>query len=166
MTSPERVALITGGGSGIGAAAARRFARQHTAVAVVGRRPQPLAEVVSQLEAAGGQALAIPADLGDPAAPQRIVEAVVAAFGRMDVLVNCAAAIKHLPVDQASRELFDEHMAVNVRAPYFLTQAALPHLKRSNAPAIVNISSSSGSLAIPGQCMYGMSKAAIEYQTR
>ena len=166
MTHPERVALITGGGTGIGAATAGRFARQQTAVAVVGRRPQPLAEVVSRLEAAGGQAVAIPADIGEPAAPQRIIDAVIEAFGRLDVLVNCAAAIKHLPLDQATRELFDEHMAVNVRAPYFLTQAALPYIKRSNAPAIVNISSSSGSLAIPGQCMYGMSKAAIEYQTR
>jgi meso-butanediol dehydrogenase/(S,S)-butanediol dehydrogenase/diacetyl reductase len=166
MTNPDRVALITGGGTGIGAAAASRFASQHTAVAVVGRRRQPLDDVVKRLQAAGGQAVAIPADLGDPAAPGHIIGAVVEAFGRLDVLVNNAAAIKHLPVDQATPEIFDQHMAVNVRAPYFLTQAALPYLKLSNASAIVNISSSSGSLAIPGQCMYGMSKAAIEYQTR
>ncbi len=166
MSQPERVALITGGGSGIGAAAACRFAAQKTAVAVVGRRERPLKDIVARIEAAGGTALAVPADLAEPTAPWKIVAAVIDAWGRLDVLVNNAAAIKHLPVDQATLELFDEHMAVNVRAPYFLTQAALPYLITSGSAAIINISSSSGSLAIPGQCMYGMSKAAIEYQTR
>ncbi len=166
MSQPERVALVTGGGSGIGAAAACRFAEQNTAVAVIGRRPQPLQETVNKIAAAGGKALAVPADLADPASPKKIVAAVIAEWGRLDVLVNSAAAIQHLPVDRATLELFDEHMAVNVRAPYFLTQAALPYLRASNSAVIINISSSSGSLAIPGQCMYGSSKAALEYQTR
>jgi NAD(P)-dependent dehydrogenase (short-subunit alcohol dehydrogenase family) len=166
MAQPERVALVTGGGSGIGAAAARLFARQKTAVAVVGRRPEKLNETVRSIQADGGLALAVPADLGDPTAPERIVAAVVKEWGRIDVLVNCAAAIKHLPIDQAPQELFDEHMAVNVRAPYFLIKAALPYLRQSSSAAVINISSSSGSLAIPGQSMYGMSKAALEYQTR
>lgn len=166
MSQPERVAIITGGGSGIGAAAACRFAEGKTAVAVVGRRPQLLLDTVNKITSAGGQAMAIPLDLADPATPQKIVAAVIAEWGRLDVLVNNAAAIQHLPVDQATLELFDLHMAVNVRAPYFLTQAALPYLRQSKSPVIINISSSSGSLAIPGQCMYGTSKAALEYQTR
>jgi NAD(P)-dependent dehydrogenase (short-subunit alcohol dehydrogenase family) len=166
MAQPDRVALVTGGGTGIGAAAARLFARQKTAVAVVGRRPEKLEETVRFIQSAGGVALAVPADLGDPAAPEQIVAAVTQEWGRLDVLVNNAAAIKHLPIDQAPRELFDEHIAVNVRAPYFLIKAALPYLRRSTSPAVINISSSSGSLAIPGQSMYGMSKAALEYLTR
>lgn len=166
MTQPNRVALITGGGSGIGAAAARLFAAEGMAVALVGRRPGPLEETIQALRALGGEGLAIPADLADPAAPRRIIDAVGEAWDRLDVLVNSAAAIKHLPLEQATQALFDEHIAVNARAPYFLTQAALPYLRRSSAPAVVNISSSSGSLAIPAQSMYGMSKAALEYQTR
>ncbi len=166
MAQPDRVALVTGGGSGIGAAAARLFARQKTAVAVVGRRPEKLNETVRSIQSEGGVAMAVPDDLGDPDAPERIVAAVTQAWGRLDILVNCAAAIKHLPIDQAPRALFDEHIAVNVRAPYFLTKAALPFLRRSSSPAVINISSSSGSLAIPGQSLYGMSKAALEYQTR
>jgi NAD(P)-dependent dehydrogenase (short-subunit alcohol dehydrogenase family) len=166
MAYSNRVALVTGGGTGIGAAAARRFAAGGTAVAVVGRRPAPLYETVEAIRSAGGEALAIPADLAEPEAPGRIVAVVVEAWGRLDVLVNNAAAIKHLPIDQATLELFDEHMAVNVRAPYFLTQAALPYLRQSDSPAVINVSSSSGSLAIPAQCMYGTSKAALEYQTR
>ncbi len=166
MAQPERVALITGGGTGIGAAAALRFAAQKTAVALVGRRPEPLEETAGKIRSTGGEALAIPMDIGDPAAPERIIEAVIKKWGRLDVLVNNAAAIKHLPVQQATREIFDEHFFVNVRAPYFLVKAALPHLQKSKSAAVVNISSSSGSLYIPGQCMYGLSKAALEYQTR
>jgi NAD(P)-dependent dehydrogenase (short-subunit alcohol dehydrogenase family) len=166
MAEIKRVALITGGGTGIGAAAAKKFAGQETAVALVGRRSGPLEEMAQQIRSSGGEAMAIPADLGDPTAPLRIVEAVVSAWGRLDVLVNNAAAIKHLPIERATLEIFEQHMAVNVRAPYFLTQAALPCLRRSDSPAVINITSSSGSLAIPGQCMYGTSKAALEYQTR
>lgn len=166
MATIDRVAVITGGGTGIGAAAAKRFAAQEAAVAVVGRRPGPLEETVQAIRSSGGEAMAIPADLSNPAAPLRIVEAVVNAWGRLDVLVNNAAAIQHLPVQRATLDVFEQHMAVNVRAPYFLTQAALPCLSRSDSPVIINITSSSGSLAIPGQCMYGTSKAALEYQTR
>src|SRR3989304_3664624 len=166
MAQIDRVAVVTGGGTGIGAAASLRFALQGSAVAVVGRRPEPLDETVFKIRSAGGEAMAIPADLGDPAAPDRIIEAVVKAYSRLDVLVNNAAAIKHLPLEQAPLEVFDLHMAVNVRTPYFLTKAALPYLRQSDSAAVINISSSSGSLAIPGQSLYGMSKSALEYQTR
>lgn len=166
MEAIRRVAIVTGGGTGIGAAAARIFAAQGTAVAVVGRRPEPLNQVVQEICGQGGNALAVPADLADPATPARVVEAAVTAWGRVDVLVNNAAAIQHQPLDQATQELFDLHVAVNVRAPFFLIQAALPYLKQSGAAAVVNISSSSGSMAIPAQSMYGTSKAALEYLTR
>jgi NAD(P)-dependent dehydrogenase (short-subunit alcohol dehydrogenase family) len=166
MAQPDRVALITGGGTGIGAAAALRFASQKVAVVVVGRRPEPLNATVQTIRNAGGEAFAISADLADADAPQRIIAAAVEVWGRLDVLVNNAAAIDHRPIDQATVELFDLHIAVNVRAPYFLTQAALPYLRASDSAVVINISSSSGSLAIPAQCMYGMSKAALEYQTR
>jgi NAD(P)-dependent dehydrogenase (short-subunit alcohol dehydrogenase family) len=166
MVYANRVAIVTGGGTGIGAAAAKRFAAEGTAVAVVGRRSIPLEETVKEIRSSGGEAMAIPADLADPESPQRIIDSVVSAWGRIDVLVNSAAAIQHLPIEQATRELFDQHMAVNVRAPFLLAKAALPYLRRSDSAAIVNITSSSGSLAIPAQSMYGTSKAALEYQTR
>lgn len=166
MNTPVRVVLITGGGTGIGAAAAVQLAREGSAVAIVGRRKEPLNEIVAKIQSNGGTAVAIQGDLANFSELKGIIATVIQTFGRLDVLVNNAAAIKHLPVDQATIDVFNEHIAVNVAAPYFLTQYALPYLKKSDAPAIINISSSSGSLAIPGQCMYGMSKAAIEYQTR
>lgn len=166
MAQTNRVALITGGGTGIGAAAAKYFADLGTAVAVVGRRLKPLDETVQFIRSAGGEAIAISADLSDANAPAKIIEAVKQEWDRLDVLVNNAAAIKHLPIHHATRELFEEHIAVNVLAPYFLLQAALPYLQQSESAVVINISSSSGSLAIPGQSMYGTSKAALEYLTR
>jgi NAD(P)-dependent dehydrogenase (short-subunit alcohol dehydrogenase family) len=166
MTAPERVALVTGGGSGIGASIARRLADRGDAVALVGRRRGMLETVAGEIEARDGRALVLAEDLADPAAPSRIVDAVVGTLGRLDVLVNNAGFIKNLPLDQLTTEVFDLHIAVNIRAPFLLTRAALPHLAESGSGAIVNISSSSADLSIPGQSAYGLSKAALEYMTR
>lgn len=166
MPESQRVAIITGGGSGIGAAAAEIMAGRGIRIAVVGRRLELLNATVGRIAKAGGTAIAVQADLSDPAAPQAIIRRVAGEWGKIDILVNDAAYIKHVPIHEGTRELFDEHIAVNVRAPYLLIQAALPYLKKSSAAAIINISSSSGSLAIPGQALYGLSKAALEYLTR
>lgn len=166
MTSQKQYVLITGGSSGIGAAAARRFAKQGAAVAIVARRPGPIEEIAKELRSLGGEALGIPADLMDPESPGKVMEVIAREWGKLDVLVNDAAFVKHFPIEQASREIFETHWAVNVRAPYFLIQAALPFLKKSPSATVINISSSSGSLAIPGQSMYGSSKCALEYLTR
>ncbi len=166
MTRPHRVALVTGGGSGIGAAIAGRLAGRGDAVALIGRRRAMLETVAGEIEAKGGVAVVLAEDLADPTAPRRIVDVVVGTLGRLDVLVNNAGFIKNLPIDQLTNEVFDLHLAVNIRAPFLLTQAALPHLAMSGSGAIVNISSSSASLAIPGQSAYGLTKAALEYMTR
>ena len=160
-----KVTIVTGAGSGIGAAAARLLGARGHAVALVGRRPEPLAEVAAAITAAGGRALAIPADLADPAAPALIVERTVAAFGGISGLVNNAATIKTMPLADYPLAVIDEHWAVNIRAPFLLTQAALPWLLRSRG-AVVNISSSSGTIVRPGQSLYGMTKAALEYLTK
>jgi NAD(P)-dependent dehydrogenase (short-subunit alcohol dehydrogenase family) len=160
------VAIITGGGSGIGEATALRFAAQDTAVALVGRREQKLADVARRITELGGCALVIPEDLLDGQAPKRIVERTAAEWGRIDYIVNNAAFIDHKPIETATKALFEMHMTVNVRAPYFLVQEALAFLRRSGSASIVNIASSSGFLAIPGQSMYGTSKSAIAYLTK
>lgn len=166
MTEIRRVAIVTGGGTGIGAATARRLALGGTAVAIVGRREAVLVDTARGIQALDGTVLAVAADLADPAAPRRIVDRVTNEWGRLDVLVNSAASIQHGQLADVLRETLDDHFAVNIRAPYLLIQAALPWLRRSDSAAVVNISSSSGSLSIPGQCVYGMTKAALEYMTR
>jgi NAD(P)-dependent dehydrogenase (short-subunit alcohol dehydrogenase family) len=166
MATAKRVAIVTGGGTGIGAAAARRLAALSCAVAVVGRRMEKLQETVSAIEEAGGQAIAIVEDMGDAGAPDRIVDVVVRTWGRIDVVVNNAAYIKHNKFDLFTAADFDNHFAVNVRGPFLLTQKALPYLRKSDNASVVNISSTSAALTIPGQACYATSKAALEYLTR
>ncbi|WP_277223014.1 SDR family NAD(P)-dependent oxidoreductase [Mycolicibacterium hassiacum] len=159
----SRVALVTGGGTGIGAAAAKLLAAKGLDVAVVGRRAELLEAVRAEL---GGNAIAIVADVGEPDAPQRIVEEVLRAFGRLDVLVNNAAVIQNGPLESFTREVFEQHYAVNVAGPFFLVAAALPALRASPDAAVVNVSSSVASMVKPGSMLYGSTKAALEYLTR
>lgn len=135
-------------------------------MSLVARRGDLLAETGRAVERAGRRAHVVVADLAEPAACLDAVASTVAALGRLDVLVNNAAFIRNGPIEDHSVEVFDRHMAVNVRAPFVLTQAALPHLRSGELPAIVNVSSSVGSIVKPGSLLYGTSKAALEYFTR
>jgi NAD(P)-dependent dehydrogenase (short-subunit alcohol dehydrogenase family) len=160
------VAIVTGGGTGIGRAAAVALAGLGAAVVVAGRRPEPLEEAAHQVEVAGGTALAVTCDLSRPQAAGEVVSKTVADLGRIDAIVNNAGTCRSHPLEEWGQAEFDEHLFVNIRSPFFLVQAALPHLRRSPVKAVVNISSSSGSMVRPGQSVYGMSKAALEYLTK
>jgi NAD(P)-dependent dehydrogenase (short-subunit alcohol dehydrogenase family) len=157
---------VTGGGTGIGAAAARMLARHGVAVALVGRRSGPLEEVRASIETEGGEAIALAFDMGNPETPSLIVEATEGAFGQLDIVVNNAAVIRNGPFESFDRSLFDQHYAVNVAGPFFLVQAALPALRRSDDAAVVNVSSSVGSIVKAGTMLYASTKAALEYLTR
>ena len=154
--------IVTGAGTGIGAATARRLGRLGWSVVLVGRRRALVEAVAAEI---GGNGLALADDLADPAAPKRIVAAAIERFGGIDALVNNAATIKVMPVEAYPLDVLDLHWAVNIRAPFLMIQAALPSL-RDRRGAIVNISSSSGTILRPGQSVYGMSKAALDYLTR
>jgi NAD(P)-dependent dehydrogenase (short-subunit alcohol dehydrogenase family) len=160
------VALVTGAGTGIGAASARLLAARGLHVALVGRRREPLEETARAVEAAGAEALVLSGDLGDPDLARRLVTETIAALGRLDVLVNNAATIAVGPLGGYSLEQIDRHLAVNARAPFLLTQEAAAALAESPDGAIVNVSSSVGSIVKPGNALYGMTKAALEYLTR
>ena len=158
-------AIITGAGTGIGAASAKRLAAAGWNVALVGRRADLLKQVATEIERAGGRAVCLSFDLGDADAAKAIVKQTAGTFGGIDALVNNAAVIKVLPLADFTIDILDQHWAVNIRAPFLLIQAALPFLQKSNG-AVVNISSSSGTLLRPGQSVYGMTKSALEYITR
>ena len=102
----------------------------------------------------------------DPLSPAQVVARVLDRFGRLDVVVNNAAVIRTGSLDDITPELVDHHYAVNVRGPLLLVKAALPALRESPDAAIVNISSSVGSIVKPGNMLYGSTKAALEYLTR
>jgi NAD(P)-dependent dehydrogenase (short-subunit alcohol dehydrogenase family) len=159
----ERVAIVTGGGSGIGAATARLLAERGFTVAVVGRRRDKLDAVVSDL---GGRGLAVQADLADADAPGRVVAEVLEQTGRLDVVVNNAAEFTLEPFGELTLAAIDAHLAVNVRAALLLVQAALPALRRSPAAAVVNVSSAAAVMYRPGQAVYALTKAALEHLTK
>lgn len=159
----SRVAIVTGAGTGIGAAAARRLSAHGLELVLVGRRPDRLQAVADEV---GAGAFAIPIDIGDPDAPGSVVTQTLERFGRIDVIVNNAAVIETGPLDSFSRESFERHYAVNVAGPFFLVAAALASLRSSDDAAVVNISSSVGSIVKPGNMLYGSTKAALEYLTR
>jgi NAD(P)-dependent dehydrogenase (short-subunit alcohol dehydrogenase family) len=161
----DRVAIVTGAGTGIGAATALLLAERGLEVALVGRRPERLATVAAEIKAAGGSALTVPADLAQARAPWTVVDAVLEARGRLDVIVNNAASFRLESVEKFTVEEFDEHVAVNVRAPYFLVQAALAALRLSPAPVVVNVSSVAAAMYRRGQSVYGLTKAALEHLT-
>jgi nogalaviketone/aklaviketone reductase len=164
--SGQRVAVVTGAGTGIGAATARLLAEKGLAVALVGRRRELLEETAASIAAAGGRAHVVADDLADPEAPARIVDGTLEALGGLDVLVNNAATIKTGPLEAYSLEDFDRHVAVNIRGIFFLVQRALPALRASSDAAVVNISSVVGSIVKPGNLLYGMTKAAVEYMSK
>ena len=110
--------------------------------------------------------LVLPADVAEPDSPHRIAQACLQRYGRIDGLVNNAAMVRHLPFGDWDMAGFDAHIAANIRAPFFLTQAVLPALRESPVRAVVNISSSSGTLHRVGQSVYAMTKAALDYLTK
>ncbi len=160
------VVIVTGAGSGIGAATARLLADCGMRIVLVSRRESRLVEVARLIAEAGGEAMVLPADLSQPDAPRAVVEQTRARFGRIDALVNCAAGLVAKPFEQFTLAEFDEQFATNVRSIFFLIQAAIPALRRAPAPSIVNISSSVGSWVRVENALYSITKAAIEHLTR
>jgi NAD(P)-dependent dehydrogenase (short-subunit alcohol dehydrogenase family) len=158
----DRVAIVTGAGSGIGAASARLLASHGLTVALVGRRPDALADVAGGI---GERAFPVAADLSQARAPWEIVERVLERSGRLDVIVNSAASFQLHPFERVSPEEFDDHVAVNVRAPYFLVQAAVGALRESPAAVVVNVSSVAAAMYRARQTLYGLTKAALEHLT-
>jgi NAD(P)-dependent dehydrogenase (short-subunit alcohol dehydrogenase family) len=160
-----RVAIVTGASSGIGEATARLLAERGLDVALVARRRDRIEAVARDIKTAGGRAFVVPADLAEPRSPWDVVEAVLRERGRLDVVVNNAAALRLKPVAEFTLDDFDLHVAVNVRAPYFLVQAALPSLRAAEAPVVVNVSSAAAAMYRRGQTVYGLTKAAVEHMT-
>jgi NAD(P)-dependent dehydrogenase (short-subunit alcohol dehydrogenase family) len=161
----ERVALITGASSGIGRATALKFASEGIRVALVARSADKLREIEAEINVKGGRVKAIPADVTRQADVERVVQATVEAFGGIDVLVNAAGIIATGTVENTNLEDWDYMMNVNVRAPFYLMQCAMPYLVERKGN-VVNVSSVTGLRAFPGILSYCASKAAVDQLTR
>jgi len=163
----RRVALVTGAARRIGAVIARRLHAAGYDVALHARKSRvELDALVAELERArASSTLALEADLGDVAALPDLANAAVERFGRLDALVNNAAAFYPTPVGSATTAQWDELFGTNARAPFFLAQAAAPHLAASNG-AIVNIVDIYAEQPLANHAIYSMSKAALAAMTK
>jgi NAD(P)-dependent dehydrogenase (short-subunit alcohol dehydrogenase family) len=156
-----RVAIVTGGGRGIGRTLSEGLAAVGASVVVAGRTAAACEETVAAIEAAGGAALAVATDVGVADDRARLVDAAVERFGRLDVLVNNAAILKpHVTLKVTEAEL-RELMAVNVEGPVFLSQLAFPHLSATGHGSIVNLSALGAFQPMAGIGAYCAVKAAM-----
>ncbi len=159
-----KVALVTGASSGIGRATASKFAAEGARVAMVARRADKLNEVAKEIEGKGGEVKVIPADVTKEAEIERVVHETVAAFGGIDVIVNAAGIIANGTIENTTLEAWDYMFDVNVRAPFYLIQRAMPYLIERQGN-VVNVSSVTGIRAFPGVLAYCSSKAALDQLT-
>ncbi|MET9925156.1 MULTISPECIES: SDR family oxidoreductase [unclassified Streptomyces] len=161
-----RVALVTGGSSGIGRAIAGALARAGAEVAVVARREAELKATVDALEADGCRAAWVSADLGTADGVRAAAEGVVAAFGEPDILVNCAGINLRPPLGELGEDVWDTTMAVNLKAPFLLGQRFGPGMAERGYGRIIHVSSQQAHRAFVNSGAYGVSKGGLESLAR
>jgi len=162
----SKVALVTGAAAGIGAACAQRLAAEGIAVGVLDLDEGRCADTVAAVEADGGKALALGADVSDRAQVQAAVAKLRGAFGPVTIVVNNAGVTDFTPFEEATEDLFNFVYKVNVLGPIIVTQETLADMKEAHWGRVVNISSSSAQTGSKGMAVYSSSKGAVISLTR
>ncbi len=167
MLLRDKVAIVSGGGRGIGRAIALRLAAEGAAVAVTARSVAQLADVAEEIERQGGKAAAIAADVTKQGECERILKGTHEELGGVDILVNNAGIYGPvLPVEEISTEEWDEVMAVNLRGPFLLARMVLPEMYERGSGAILNVLSVAAKIPFPWNGPYATSKAGLAGLTR
>jgi 7-alpha-hydroxysteroid dehydrogenase len=163
---PDRVAIVTGAGRGIGAATARTLAEAGADVVLAARTKEQLDAVAADVRAHGRRALVVPCDVNDNEAVEDVVRQAVADLGRVDIVVNNAGGTMPRPFLDTSAGFLERSFHFNVTTAFVLTKAAVPHMLEAGGGAVVNISSAIGRLRDRGFVAYGTAKAALSHMTR
>lgn len=166
MTGQRRVALVTGGGVGMGAATAQRLARDGMSVAVLDINAETADSVVRVINAAGGHAVSVMADVSSRDQVERAVEQIRTVLGPVTVLVNNAGIEDFAPFPDIEDETWDRLMQVNLKGAYIVTQVVLPDMLESGWGRIINISSFGAQVGAPTMVHYAASKGGIIAMTR
>lgn len=166
MSLEGKVAIVTGGTSGMGRAGARVLAQHGADVAVAGRRETEGAETVRDLEALGSRAIFVQTDVSRPEECRRLAERVVGAFGGIDILVNSAGNWTLEPIEQVTEESWERQFNCNLKGAFFCAQAVVPHMVQRGGGKIVNISSAAAFIGFPGAAVYCASKGGLVTLTK
>jgi NAD(P)-dependent dehydrogenase (short-subunit alcohol dehydrogenase family) len=161
-----RVVIVTGGTRGIGRALAEGYVSAGAKVVVASRRAEACKEAEAHLRGVGGEALGVPAHMGDLDDVAELVRRTVEEFGGVDVVVNNAATALAQPIGQYTPDAWQKSLDVNLRGPVFLVQEAIPHLERSPHAAVLNVLSGAAFMFSSVVSLYATGKAALLAQTR
>jgi NAD(P)-dependent dehydrogenase (short-subunit alcohol dehydrogenase family) len=167
VTTNSSIALITGGTSGIGRAAANKLAQLGIHVLVVGRNAERGEKTVAEIRAAGGKADFISSDLRDASSAREVARrAVELGNGHVDILINNAGVFPFGPTHETTEEVFDSVFSLNVKVPYFLVAELAPLMAKRGKGTIINVSTMVADYGAAGMSLYGSSKAAINLLTK
>jgi NAD(P)-dependent dehydrogenase (short-subunit alcohol dehydrogenase family) len=161
-----KVALVTGGTSGIGRRQALALAQAGAAVVLLGRREEQLQNAASEIEQVAGQAAALPGDLGDRSLLSSLAERAAQPFGPIDILINAAGVNFRQPVEEITLESWDRTLNLNLAVPFFLARELVPAMKERGWGRIINIASLQSSRAFENGLAYGASKGGVTQMTR
>lgn len=161
-----KVALITGGGTGIGRAIAMAFAREGASVAVAGRRLEKVKEVAAAIEEQGGAVLPLQCDVSQARDAQCAISETAKKFGKLDALVNNAGTLSVSTVDTITEEDWDRVITVNLKGPFLMSRAALKEFRKNGGGTIVNIGSVLGLVAMKDRAAYCASKGGVTMLTK
>jgi NAD(P)-dependent dehydrogenase (short-subunit alcohol dehydrogenase family) len=162
----DKVVLITGGGTGIGKAIVLACAREGAKVAVVGRRLAKLQETVSEVKAAGGEAIAVACDVSRDADVQNAINKVVETYGKLNVLVNNAGVLSVSTIEEIPEDEWDRLIDANLKGPFLMCRAALPEFRKVGGGSIVNVGSVLGLVAMKKRAAYCASKGGLTLLTK
>ncbi len=168
MRLKNKVAIVTGGGTGIGRGTAARFAQEGAQVMITGRRPQPIEDTVNQITSEGGEASCCSMDVSKSDQVQDMIEQTVTKYGKLDILFNNAGVFTGIgkTIMDLTEEEWDSLMGINLRGNFLCSKYALPHMIENGGGAVVNCSSISGHVGQRKQGAYNAAKGGIELLTK